>query len=468
MAEHEVVVGFHPDDDLEVPPKNTRWVTAFSHLFKNRLRMVCPKPEPKIWSFGDVAGYEKVEDATSEAFKEARIFIAILSRIYGGPDAYYKAHWEHLEQAIGPEDFATRLFRVYKLRPDPQPANDVTGYVFWREDRRPIELTPDSEDFALKLNELAYDVADVLKKLRSLPPPQSVFLASAPPSMTKKREQIRTWLRAQKLRLLPEGVMHRPSDREEYSELIDKMLERCALSIHILAPDDGEGLPELDGQSAVAIEYYRARRRIDAGQMAGIGWSPPGVAAREKASGVGVQRDLIDRPAHSFDDFVGESLAALYEQILLRLRQPVDPTTKERRRVYVVSHPADAAQIRSLVNDLEKDHYLVESTTAAVESAGWRSEYSDKINKSHAAIMCGGNAPSNFLAYVQQTALEHVQKNVNLSLDRIALYAGPDPNLEKELFIRWAPFKTKLVDYSGFRKTTVEPFLKSVFTSGSV
>ena len=467
MPKYDVVVGFHPDDDKAVAPRYTHWVTEFCNLFRNRLEMMGLTPRPECWTFGDVAGYQVGSEANLYAIREARVLIAILSRLYGGPDPYYKQHWTDLAQAIGAEDFSTRLFHVYKLRPDPPPITEVRGYLFWRDERYPIELNSDSEEYAVRLNELAYDVSDVLKKLRTAFPPQSVFRASAPPSLLKERAELRTWLRGQgNLRLLPDSPLPLTSSREEYTRNVDTILSGCELSINLLAPGDGEVVPELDGQTPVAIEYYCARRLIGAGQMAGIAWAPPSTVGRKDAASFGVLGHLIGRPLQGFDDLVGDTSSTLHDRILSRLHQRVNPDLKVNKRLYVVSHPIDAPQVAGLITDLEQDGYRVEATLSSHEDNNWRSEYSEKLRNSHAAIMCGGNAPSNFLAYVQQCALEQVQLNLNFSLDRMALYAGPDPNDDKKQFVRWAPFKTKIEDYTGFRKSTVDPFLVSAFSQG--
>src|SRR5215471_15362906 len=311
MPGHDVVIGYHPDDDWDDPPK-PGWVTQFCKFFTSRLRQMGLRPPAECWSFGDVLGNQRVTDTQSQAIRDTRVFIAIYSLLYNGPDETYSQHWTALQQALGPDDFSTRLFPVYKLPPDPPPSRSVRGYTFWSNERHPLEYTSDSREFRERINELAFDVAEVLKKLRAITPLPGVFLASAPPSLDREREELRTWLRAQRIKLYPEFDRSPALNRDQYGKIVDDDLDRCELAIHLLGPNDGPGTPQLEGQSPVAIEYYRTRFRINNGRIAAIAWCPPKLVNREDAPNFGVLGDLFGRPSSSFDNLIGEPVTQLH------------------------------------------------------------------------------------------------------------------------------------------------------------
>jgi hypothetical protein len=125
MSDYDVVVGFHPDDDLPVPGRHNRWVSNFCMLLECRLKQMGLRPPARLWSFDDMKGYQRLSSAREEALRQARALVAVMSLLYDGPDPSYQHHWKELERELGPDDFATRLFRVYKLRPRAEPAADA-------------------------------------------------------------------------------------------------------------------------------------------------------------------------------------------------------------------------------------------------------------------------------------------------------------------------------------------------------
>jgi hypothetical protein len=181
---------------------------------------------------------------------------------------------------------------------------------------------PDAErDFWVRLNDLAYDLADLLNRLEHpgaspVPDKPVAYLATATADLQPQHDALRR-------ELLRHGYSVRP-DRElplrspDVEAAVAEALEASRVSIHLIGPEFGV-VPEGAADSLPAVQAHLAAARARLGGLARLVWIAPGATSDDPRHGAllaalrddpapGPGSDLLETP---FEDLETLALARL-------------------------------------------------------------------------------------------------------------------------------------------------------------
>jgi hypothetical protein len=166
-----------------------------------------------------------------------------------------------------------RIFKVIKTPVDteeslPEVMKDILGYEFFTlEDGAPLELDPAygekfAQDYNRKVVKLVWDVVQLLKKLaagarssvqdRAAPATAkpTVYLAECSYDRREAREILEGDLRLHGYTVLPDHPL--PREEVDYVAAVERVLARCALSIHLVGESYG-AVPDGPSQKSLMV-----------------------------------------------------------------------------------------------------------------------------------------------------------------------------------------------------------------------
>ena len=291
-----VFISYAHADNLEVGGR-PGWVTQFQEILQPILTSRLKRTNAEIWRDKRLSDNDDFDPVIMKQLPDTAVFVAVLTDNYVYSDwcrREAQAFCELAAQGVGlaPAD-KQRVFKVLKLPPEqqdtlPGPMQKTLGTKFFvrmdkddheSEDEHdtPIELTSDYDHqrFVNKLTKLAQDIANTLKVIDASSAPgaslaavaagakkPTVYLAECGEDRRSDREDLRSELVQRGYPVLPDSEL--PSSEADLRTEVARMLERSALSVHLLGtmpgtvPPDSAGMDsELVIQNALSIERAR-------------------------------------------------------------------------------------------------------------------------------------------------------------------------------------------------------------------
>ncbi|MDE2442429.1 MAG: toll/interleukin-1 receptor domain-containing protein [Betaproteobacteria bacterium] len=347
-----VFISYSHGDNVD--PSGQGWVSRFHELLEGYLTSRLKRTKAMIWRDKRLSDNEVFDPVIREKLPESAVLVAVLS------DNYIASPWcreealvfcDAAEGGIGlAPDNKSRVFKVVKLPPEkldglpPQMCRSLSTDFFVRVDKnakesgdeldKPVPLDPSfGPEFAAKLNLrvslLAADIASTLKVLEGSAPvgPDAqkpvVYLAECGEDRRADREVIRSELQSRQYTVLPDHEM--PNTELEYRADAQQMLERCALSIHLLGAAPGF-VPDGEGEdSVVAIQNEVAVARARSGQLCRVISLPNGTVSRRPRHQMFLEAVHVDAEVQYGADLITADLQAVKMAIrsaLQRIEQP--------------------------------------------------------------------------------------------------------------------------------------------------
>ncbi|UCE63020.1 MAG: hypothetical protein JSU59_09090, partial [Nitrospirota bacterium] len=202
-----------------------------------------------------------------------------------------------------------RIFKVLKTPVDTQESlppvvKDVLGYEFFTfEDETPLELDPAygekyAQDYNRKVGKLAWEIAQLLKKLKTdtgkleagtgaveethdqqTTVKPTIYLAECSYDRKETREVLEGALRRHGYTVLPEEYL--PQDEAGYVAAVERLLERCQLSIHLVGKNFG-AVPDGPSQKSVTVlQNELAVQKSKRGSLPRVIWLPEGTQSEQ-------------------------------------------------------------------------------------------------------------------------------------------------------------------------------------------
>jgi hypothetical protein len=321
----DIFISYAHIDNEPLVEEYPGWVTAFHRVLEKRLRQLLGE-EPSIWRDTELRGNDLFDDEIADRFRDARLFISVVSPRYVRSDYCQKELREFLEAAGGSARAKvgnrSRVIKVIKtpvgLEDQPESIRPMLGYAFFQEDpetRRSRELAaypPTYRDqFLLVLDDLAQEISDTLVEVRrsqgaeganpasagasaaapatsaSGPPGGSpvIYLATATSDLEEARGRLRRFLQESGVTVLPDR--HLPLEVGAFEEAVRGDLARCRMSIHLVG-ERYAFAPEGSPTSSTELQLRLASERN--GGLRRLIWMPPGLASEDPR-----QRELIER-----------------------------------------------------------------------------------------------------------------------------------------------------------------------------
>jgi hypothetical protein len=345
------------------------WVSEFHEALSKRLGEVLGKA-PRIWRDPKLQGNDVFADEIEQRFEEAAVLVSVITPRYVESDWCRRevtGFWEAAGHTGGPiVGNKARVFKVVKTPVErarlPPPVEPLLGYEFYRlqpGSGRPLEFNrvygPDAErDFWVRLNDLAYDLADLLKRLADLDPAPAadaptVYLAATTSDLQPQYDALRRELLRHGYPVLPDREL--PLRGAEFTPTVAQQLQASRLSIHLVGAVYGV-VPEGAVDSVPALQARLAAERVRAGGLVRLLWLAPGVAvddARQRAfleslrndPAPGPGSDLLETP---FEELKTLAFARLRAAVQTRTAAaPPDPAAAPRIYLLCDARDLDAA-----------------------------------------------------------------------------------------------------------------------------
>ena len=287
-----VFISYAHADNLEADGPG--WVSKFHALLEPYLTSRLKRTQAIIWRDKRLSDNDDFGPVILKRLPESAVFVAVLS------DNYVESEWcqrearsfcEVAQKGVGlaPGD-KQRVFKVVKLPPErldplPEPMRLTLGTRFYVRVDKDRHETQDENDYAMELDGalgaayaerlrvqvvlLAQDIANTLKVVNAasgvapaVPSAKpTVYLAECGGDRRKDRETLRGGLVQAGYTVLPDREL--PNAEAEYRAEVARMLERSAMSVHLLGAlpgevPDGAGMDsELVIQNALSVERAR-------------------------------------------------------------------------------------------------------------------------------------------------------------------------------------------------------------------
>ena len=364
-------------DDRPLTPGEKGWVSRFHVSLEAMLSMRTGRAV-RIWRDEKLSGIDRFGDEIVQQFPNTAVLLSVVSPRYVESDWCTREVWEFCaaaEKSLGLVlDNKVRVVKVVKTPTDDQSRlppllHQVLGYDFYTYvDEAPLELDsaygPEmAQKYNLKVARLAWDLAQLLKKLETMTPSTAAPAPATPPALPASpkpavylaecaydRREVRDALQAELqingYRVLPDRQL--PRDESEYVAEVRRLVAECQLSIHLIGGVYG-AVPDGPSQkSVVVLQNEIAVERCRDGGLKRVIWMPAGVSSANSD-----QRRFMEALQHDAQTQFGadlitadvETLKSAVRASLRKLEDPTPPppTPDAARLVYLICDEKDRA-----------------------------------------------------------------------------------------------------------------------------
>lgn len=476
--------------DNESHEDSRGWVNQFTRHLRTRLLQILGE-EVTIWQDTMLGGNQFFDQQTGDALFKSRLFVSVVT------PAYVNSEWcrrELREFALRAGQTGgvrvgdrSRILKVVKTRvpPDvmPDELRDTLGYEFFdydAESGRVREFTPERKlPYWDKLNDLAYDIAEMLKALkRGAPEPRpsdekrgevnnAVYLAETTRDVRQEHEQVRRELERRGYSVLPDQEL--PTYTPDFDGVVREALARCRMSVHLFGARYGI-IPEGESEHSVAhrqLELAAERAASDA-NFVRLVWMAPGLEPADARQGALVRELQAGVGAGADTELIQAGLETFKEQIFERLaaeREAPPAASDKRKSVYLVCDRSDLEEIRPLTDFLSERG--VEIILPATYGDGV-SEVEDRkalLVECDAAVIYCGRRGRRWLSMKMVEVQEAAQRWRAKPLATQVVYLGPPASDWKESF--HARDMTVIRNFERLSPDSMRPLLELLESPGA-
>ena len=289
-------------DDLPTPGDDHGWVSRFHKYLETYLSQSMGE-EAKIWRDDRLRGNEIFANEIVKQFPDTAVLLSVLSPRYIESEWCLREVSEFCKQAeshggLTIEDKA-RVFRIMLRRIPTGPREelpyvlkDALGYEFYESDgARELPLDPSfgsGETYRRQIYFLAQDIADVVTKLKekdagpiatTTASKVTVYLAECSYDQREERDKIRGDLRAHGYTVVPDQIAHLPDLESEYVAEVNRLLETCQVSVHLIGGSRGKVPDGPSSKSVIELQNEIAANRTDMFGLNRVIWIPEGTCS---------------------------------------------------------------------------------------------------------------------------------------------------------------------------------------------
>ncbi len=365
-------------DNEQTEENDPGWVDRFEKSLRAFFRSSIGE-KAKIWRDPKLEGGDVFSEEIVGQLTNAAVLVSILS------PGYLKSEWclKEVEEFCKVAEIHGGLvidnkMRVHRVMLMPLTADlceklpgklkQQLGYPFYKETEggRFQRLDPRfggefKAAFNLKVSSMADELAEIIKKLEEQenpihepmpaepagPPKPIIYLAECSWDRGDEREKIRSELRATGYRVLPEQGTSLPDTETEYVAAVERLLDRCQLSIHVVGVNTGKVLDGPGRKEVVRLQNEIAARKSQQGVLSRLIWVPAaGSGEPEQQSFINALRsnkelqrggDLIEDNLEGFKNVLRITLKNLEE---LSAKKP-EAREPSGRMIYLLCVSAD-------------------------------------------------------------------------------------------------------------------------------
>ncbi|MDX1546563.1 MAG: TIR domain-containing protein [Rhodothermales bacterium] len=372
----DVFISYAHIDDEALADGEPGWIATLHRVLEVRLAQLLGE-RPRIWRDPKLQGNDVFDETITEQLTGAAALVSVVSPRYVRSEWCTREWQAFLEAAEAQGGLRVgdkaRVFKVVKtpvpLAEQPAPADRLLGYEFFEVDPetgRPREFNrvfgPDAQQqYFARVEDLAYDLRDVLESLRrarpaAAPEGATVYLAEATSDVGEARDAVRRELQQRGHTVLPDRPL--PLDGPALEAAVAEALARSDLAVHLVGARYGV-VPEAAERSVVEIQNALAAARSAEAGLERLLWLPPGLAPDDARQHAFVEALRNDRAAQRGADLLQTPLEDLKTLIQDRLdararpAPPPDAAGEDRPPlVYLLCDRADVDAVGPLEDDL--------------------------------------------------------------------------------------------------------------------
>lgn len=484
-CENEIFISYARLDDLSLIEGRPGWVSDLHHDLGLRVTQQLGE-SAGIWRDPKLHGNDPIRDTLLQLLSTTKVLLSVVS------PCYVNSKWCHLEldefckDHCGDRDVRvegkSRIFKIIKTpvprEMHPRVLQQHLGYEFYKidpETGRVRELHrifgPEAEvDYWLKLDDLAQDVADCLKRLHGgddTCEQESVYLATTSSELQEHYEAVKRELKRRGYEVLPDCDL--PYVTSQLEEMVREQLKKCRLSVHMVGGSYGF-VPEGTEKSVVEIQHEIAEQRFSDGDFAHVIWMSEGLDCNDHRQCIFLQglQDELATKHHA--DLLKTSLEDLKEEILRRLSPPEKPAEDVGRHDHQEAAPKSVYLIcdqRDLDHLGQLQDFLFDQRGYDVILPAFEGEES-RIREYHEANLADRDAVLIFFGAADLPWLHRMLRDIeksrgygrNTAFGSKAIYMAPPITTDKDHFRSHQALVIRQDD--AFSPELLQPFLDEI------
>jgi len=494
----DIFISYAHIDNLPLTPEQKGWITRF-HMSLEAILSMRTGGKVRIWRDNKLQGNDVFADEIVERFERTAVLVSVLT------PRYLNSVWCNREVAefcksaernggIVIENKA-RVFKVLKAPVDTQESlptvvKDVLGYEFFAfEDGAPLELDSAygetfAQDYNRKIGKLAWDISQLLKRLETdngdsghdgqATAKPAVYLAECSYDRKQAREILEGELRRHGYTVLPDQQL--PRDEADYVAAVERLLERCKLSIHLVGSSYG-AVPDGPSQkSAAALQNELAAKRSKSDALKRVIWAPEGTQSQHAQQQAFIDALHQDAEAQVGADLITgdlENLKASIHATLKKLERPEPQLPEEQasaaksaRLIYLICNEKDRKATVPLRKFCRAQGFEVAIPVFEGDAAAVREDHQQLLTNADAVILFYGAGD------------EAWKRTIDNDLKKMPGYRGTKPLLASYTYVAdpRTTDKEDLIDMDepnlinglgDFSDARIAPFVEAMNLSGA-
>lgn len=497
-AKVDAFISYHHDDNL------LGWVDNFHKGLFGLLAGMLPK-QPKIWRDPNMPGYGPIAGHLHEKLEQATILISILSPGYLNSDwcmaemkEFCRVCKERDGLDLASHPYVFKIFKTFIEREQyPGLLQGEKGYEFFEFEPMSIkpsefdsELGPNKDKrFWARLSDLAWDIKEVLGKLKPARPPSpsigeqvfakppaaakgAVYLAETTYDLKDTRDKIKRELQEHGYEILPGREL--PLVSPDYEEAVRGNLENCKLSVHLIGetygivPERARNRSIVLLQNQIAAEYSNSRPHFSR-----LIWMPKDLQPAEEQQAQFIAELKSKAEYQRGAELLLTPLDELNTIIQKRLTSSNGHKRRERlvrKRIYLICDSLDGDDIVPLNDHLiGRDYEVMLPLLDGGEDDQGIELHKNKLLQCDALLIYYGKAGQRWLEQKQLDLEKITGLERNAAPDRVKpllatlIYVAGPPTNHKRLFNSFDPPTKK--NFGGFSPTDLDKFLTQIETA---
>jgi hypothetical protein len=484
--DHDVFISYAHIDNRALTEGQTGWIDQFHFALERRLSQLLGA-ESKLWRDPKLRGNDYFDDEITKKFPGTALLVSVISPRYIRSDSCLnelQAFCRAVQNTGGVRiENKSRLFKVVKTHVSreehPRDLRELLGYEFYSIDAngRPREYMIDPRhetytQFHLKLDDLAYDIRDMLRFLHSEQTPYNLskptteagplYLAETTFDLQQERDQIRREFKPRGTSVLPDRQL--PLTADSFKAAVEASLGQSNLSVHLIGENYGV-IPEGEERSTVYLQNEIAAAVARVRPLKRIIWLPPDLQMKDPRQRTFVNEVRSQVANQAGVELIETSLEELKAVVINNLQPNRGKTTEPIERpgpitLYLIYDQRDADAVQPLSDYLFGLKYEVIPSLFEGEHNQLLQYHKDNLINADAAIIYYGRG-SEFWA---RTKLNDLDKAFGYGrtknwITRAVYVAGPSTS-EKERFNTLKAVRIK--NFTSFTPDLIEPFLQEL------
>lgn len=306
MSEYKIdlFISYAHIDNQPLSEENSGWISRFHASLDTFLSMKLGK-SVRIWRDDKLQGNDHFAEEIVKQFNDTAVLLSVLTPRYLQSEWCTREVREFCKLADSTGgifiDQKARVFKILKTPVDtesslPEIMQQMLGYEFFTyEDGVPMELDgvfgeKYGQDFNRKVNKLAFEISELLKRLAKADAPENsrneasptqtrpvVYLAECSYDLRDKREILETELRCLGYQVLPDQAL--PREESDYINAVTALLERSQLSIHLIGSNGGAVPDGPSNKSICMLQNELAVSQCGKSGLSRLIWLPAGTSS---------------------------------------------------------------------------------------------------------------------------------------------------------------------------------------------